>query len=172
MAEKTRLGVLCTFSINTNWNQAAATGFDAPTWSTVGVIEDLMLDEDWLSGQGGDRAQGMEASAKTRAKCEITGRAREDETDANYQRLLAAFRSRTAEIDVMVLDGARTSNGAVGVRGLFQLHRFAQKQGPDDVLYRDMILRPAIISPGSATPFQSVLVTTGVPVFTTAYAIS
>lgn len=172
MAEKRRLGIDCTLSINTNWNQSAGTGFDAPTWSTAGTVEDLMLDEDWTSGQGGDRAQGMETSAKTRAKCEVSGRCRVDDTDANYQRLLTAFRSRSAEIDVMILNGKRDSNGAVGIRGLFQVHRFAEKQGPDDVLYRDMILRPAIISPGSSTPFQSVLVAAGVPAFTTAYAIS
>lgn len=165
---KRRLGIDSKLYRNTNWNQTAGTGYDAPTWVAIDRIEDLTLDTGWTTAPAGDRGQGIEASAKTRARCQVTGTCRVDDDDGGYQALLAAFLSREAEIDVMVLNGSKTSNGAVGFRGLFQVNRFSEPQGSNAVLYRDMTLDPAPVD--SDFPFQSVLVSGGVPVYTTAFA--
>jgi hypothetical protein len=60
-----------------------------------------------------------------------------------------------------------TSEGATGVRGKFQVHRFTPSLGPNDVQYRDFQLLPAIVS--AAEPFVVATVTGGLIVFAPVY---
>jgi hypothetical protein len=122
----------------------------------------------WTTAPAGDRGQGVTASAKTRVNCNATGRLRVDDDDAGYQVFLAAALSRDAELDLMILNGSQSSNGATGVRGLFQINRFDENQGADTVLYRDTSMDVAPVDDNF--PFKSVVVASTVPVFTTAFA--
>lgn len=135
--DKRRLGIDATFNLNTGT-------YDAPAWVTADQVEELALDEGWASATGNRRGGRVESHAKTRAQVGITGRIMAKDSDPVYQALLAAYRSRDKEVDAMVLSGAPDSDGATGVRGKFQVHRFTNSLGTGDVQYRDFSLLPAI----------------------------
>ena len=154
--EKRRLGIDATFNIN----MASPYDYDAPVWATCDLVEELDVDEAWNTASGNSRGMPIEASAKTRGQCSATGRILTRDTDPVYQKLLAAFRSRDAEVDVMILSGPIDSDGATGPRGKFQVHRFKPTLGPNDVIYREFTLLPAIVT--DAEPFVTATVVGGV----------
>jgi hypothetical protein len=163
-----RLGVDAKLYFSTAWDSDAETGYDAPTFQEQPRISDLTSDNDWNSAPAGDRGQGMDVTVKTTAKVAITGKIRVDDNDPGYNALCDAYLNRDESMDVMVLNGPSDSNGARGFRGLFACHKLAEPQTMGDALYRDFSLMPLPVD--AATPFQSVLVTDGAPVFTTAFA--
>jgi hypothetical protein len=160
--DKRRLGIDATI----NFNLTPGT-YAAPAWTTSLLVEELTCDEGWAQGSGNARGFNVEASAKTRGQCTITGRVLCRDNDPVYKAMLAAFRSRDAELDVMVLSGALTSEGATGPRGKFQLHRFSPSLGPNDVIYRDFTLMPAIVS--AAEPFVVATVVGGLLVYSAVF---
>jgi hypothetical protein len=151
--DKRRLGIDATLNLNTSGD------YEAPTWVTCDLVEELALDEGWASASGNNRGQPIEASAKTRAQVGATGRIMARDTDPTYLAMLAAYRSRDAEVDVMILSGALDSDGATGVRGKFQVHRFSNSIGPNEVQYRDFSLIPAVVAAGE--PFVAATVVGG-----------
>ena len=156
-----RLGVTSKLYRNTG-------SWGTPTWVAIDKVDGLELDSGWNTSTSGDRGQGVDTVEKTTATLNITGRVKQDDSDAGYAALLAGYLSRSP-IDLMVLNGASNSNGATGFRAMWHVTRFAEPQGRDVVIYRDFTLVPAGYD--STTPAQSVAVASGAPAFTTLAAV-
>lgn len=139
--------------------------FGAPTWTEISLVSDLTESAGWNTTTAGDRATGIDTKVKTTATLGVSGKIRVSDDDTGYLAMLAGYLARDTPIDFMILNGAKTSNGVVGFRGLYHVSKWDESQGMQDVLYRDFMLDPAVTD--STAPHQSVVVSAGAPVFTT-----
>lgn len=157
MAESLRLGV------NAKLYYASIDTWDAETWAIVATVNDLKETPGWNTAEAQDRASGIAALAKLNPTLRITGTIRVDENQASYLAMRAAYKSRNP-INLMNLSGPKDSNGAEGFKGYFHVINWGGDQGMQAAGYREFELAPAIV--GTATPFKSVVVAGGVPVYT------
>jgi hypothetical protein len=147
---------------------ASVDTWDAETYTAIDRVSDIEENVGWNTAPAGDRGQGVDTEAKTTAKLEYTGKCRVDDSDAGYLALRAAFLARDTPINLMILNGSKTSNGATGFRGYFHVTNFAMPQGMQEVDYVNFRFVAAPFT--STTPLKSVLVTTGAPVSTNVFA--
>lgn len=162
MAETNRLG------IDGKVYYASTDVWEAEVWTEIPRISDIEETAGWNTAPAGDRGQGVDAFAKTTATLQYTGQVRVDDTDPGYLALRAAYLVRSGKINLMILNGAKTSNGATGFKGYFHVTNFAMPQGMQVLDYVNFSLMVAPV--GTATPLKSVLVTSGAPVFSTVFA--
>jgi hypothetical protein len=142
--------------------------WDAEVYTAIDRISDLEETVGWNTAPAGDRGMGVDTFAKTTGTLEYTFKCRVDDSDAGYLALRASFLLRDTPINLMILNGAKTSNGATGFRGYFHVTAMAMPQGMQDV---DYVNGKLVVAPfNSATPLKSVLVTAGAPVSSNVFA--
>ncbi len=78
--------------------------------------------------------------------------------------LRTAYLAR-AILDILVLDGPRTTNDSYGFRFDAKCFSMGEDQAIESILYQEFMLKPCISTAGNAA--YSVVVTTGAPVYTT-----
>jgi len=154
MPTKTQLGVLSKLYVNT------AT-FGTPTWSEVPLVGDCALSAEWDWAEALTRFSRMKLGAKTMLGADVKAKLRTDLTDANYTTILNALFT-DGIVDIMVLNGSSSTNGVRGVRFESQVISGNEDQGTGVVVFDEVTFKPALT--GNAP--QSVLVTSGAPVFT------
>lgn len=137
--------------------------FGSPTWNLTDHVKDVAFVYAKDSLDATTRASGkLKEYEPGRGDFSITGMIMVDESDADF----AAF--ETADLadsllDIMILDGLSSVNGSRGYRMEMKLSSFTEETADDGVLFRSFELKPCI----SANAKQSVVVSTGAPVFTT-----
>lgn len=138
-----------------------AGSYGSPSWTVIGLVSDLSSKGNWDMGEGSTRLSRAKLYAKTMLDIEITGKIREDLTDAGYAALAAQLNSDTP-IDLLVLDGPSTTNGQRGYRADWHVSTNDQDQGLGTVIFDSFTLKPGI---SDNLPMRA-LVSGGGPVFT------
>lgn len=152
------LGIDCALYYNTGT-------FGSPTWVELTNVSDVSVGGSWQSGDGSTRATRVVKEGRTRLPLQVSGKMLADKS-TGYVAMRTAYLAAgtSAIIDVMCLDAPNDSNGADGVRFEAEVHDFSRDESLDNVVYRDFVLKPTIFGTNA---IQSVVVTTGAPVFTT-----
>ena len=149
--------------INSKAYYRSTGNFGTPTWTELSGFGDMAVNAAWDVADAATRASRVKSEVKTMLGLEVTGRLRSEDASAAYNAVFDAFLSTTSNIDIMVLDGSSSSNGARGFRFEAIAKQANQSQGLQDSLFLDMSFTPDAFSGNS---YQSVLVTAGSPAFT------
>lgn len=152
------LGIDCAFYYNTGT-------FGSPTWVELTNVSDITVGGSWESGDGSTRASRVKKEGRTQLPLQISGRMLADKS-TGYVAFRTAYYAAgsTGVIDVMCLDSPSDSNGADGFRFEAEVHDWSRVEGLGDVVFRDFTLKPTIFG---SNAIQSVVVSSGAPVFTT-----
>lgn len=116
--------------------------FGTPTWVAVSLFENVSVDPRYVESASNSRDSPFERVAATMAGCSITGRLKVKPGDAGYEALMDAFALRTP-VDLLVLNAAKETEGARGVRGEFYVMAAGEDQTIQNRLYRDLELKLA-----------------------------
>lgn len=149
-----KLGVTSKFYWNTNV-------YASPTWVEMTCIADLAVNASWDEAEGSSRVGRVKQSAKTMMGLEFTGKAKVSDAGADYLALWNALHSDTP-LDLLILNGAKDSNGSRGYRADFHVFSGSEDQAMANSLYLDFVLKPAV----SDNPTKTAVVSAGAPVFT------
>lgn len=137
----------------------------SPTWVEITGVADLTPGGGWETAEIRTRASRVIFAAKVAIDVGFSARILCDDADASYTALMTAWRSLTAIVDLICLDGDIATIGAFGFRAEFQVAEGGQPQPVNDVLYREFVMKPY---PTSVNRPQFAEVTTGPAVtFTT-----
>lgn len=128
-----------------------------PVWSEVNLISDLVVAADWNEGEASARLEQIQTFEPTNMALGLTGKVRKNITDTSYLLLRTAHRTRGI-LDVLVLDGDRTTNGSDGFRFDCKVTKWSEDQGLQQVIFKEFEIKPCI---PSNLP-QTVLVAGGV----------
>lgn len=113
-----------------------------PTWVELTGVANLTPNGGWDAAEIGIRRSRIKYGAKLRLDIGFSGRIICEDSDAGYTAFMTAFRSLTATMDLLILDGPITTVGSFGYRAEFQITAGAQDQPVDDVLYREFTAVP------------------------------
>lgn len=140
-----------------------STSYGSPTWNEVKAVRDVKVGADFDKQDATTRAGGgLKQFVATLLELGITGLIRTDETDTTgFAAMETAFLARGV-LDVLILDGPRTTNGSRGYRFDSQVFKFGEDQKLEGVLYREFDVAPT----PSANDAYSAVVSGGAPVFT------
>lgn len=141
----------------------SANTFASPTWSEITAMKDVARNDAWDVIEAPDRSTTVKAEAKSQRDISVTASMKKKAGDAGVNAVLVALESQTGNIDIMVLDGAKETNGARGVRFEAVVTQGNEDQALTNALYLDLRFAPDAFSDNR---FQSVLVTAGSPAFT------
>lgn len=144
-------------------NLRLAGSYGLPTWTELDLARDVQVSPAWDQGEAFSRQTSVKEYAKTMLELGFTLSVKCDPADAAYAAMMAAFASKTAITDMMILDGGATTNGAEGFRFDAAVFSASQDQSVGGVLYRDFEVKPSAFR---ENPPKSALVTNSVPVFT------
>lgn len=156
MAETVKYGFKGKFYINSGT-------YASPTWNEVKRVKEVKVGaafdkEDATTRMGG----GIKQSEPVLLDIGLTGKVRSDEGDTTgFLAMETAFLTR-AEIDVMVLDGDKATDGSRGYRIGMKVFKFEEDQDVAKILWRDFDLSPCV---SENAPCKAV-VSASAPVFT------
>lgn len=137
--------------------------FASPTWTEISKFRDVTVNATWDTVDAPDRASRVKSMAKTLLDIGVTGSMKMADADATVNAVIDALLSPTSNMDVMVLNGSESTNGARGFRYESVVTSASEDQGIGNAIYADVTFMPDAFS---ANKFQSVLVTAGSPAFT------
>lgn len=149
--------------INAKMYYASGGSWDSETWTVLDRVENLSYEIVWDTTPSSDRGTGLKTEAKTMVGVNATGRIKINESDTAYLAFIAFAIIRTP-VNLLILNGASTDNGAAGVKGYFNVKMSGESQGMGDVGYKNFTLSAAFNS--TSNPFKSVIVSGGAPVYT------
>jgi len=135
--------------------------FGSPTWAAIDQISDLTVTAEWDEVDASTRESKMKLKAKTLLGAEVGGKLKAVPGNTNLGTIVAALFS-DAVVDIMVLNGTSSTNGCYGFRYECQVHAANEDQGLGAAIFDDIKFKPY----PTTNAKQSVLVTTGAPVFT------
>lgn len=140
--------------------------YGSPTWVEIDCVSDLKVDPVYDTVEIPTRASKVKKMGKTLVGVTISGTLKASLTNAPYLAVYAAFLGQTTELDILVLNGSNSTNGAHGFRGPMFVTKAGEDQGTTAGIKTEIELVPA--DPATVGDvFASALVTTGAPVFTT-----
>lgn len=117
--------------------------YGSPTWVEWSCVRDttfaLTLEEVDATCRGGN---GFRQSAISLKSIEVSGNAVKDKDDASFVAIETAARSETV-LDVLVLDGVRTSADSDGWRMDVQIYGWTENQPYEDIVTIDFTMKPA-----------------------------
>ena len=155
MATTAKLGIKCKIYRNTGT-------FGTPVWSEVKSFSDVTVNATWDVVEVLTRASRVKQGVKTLLGLEVTAKIQvSDSGDTDYTAIRASLNDDSTQ-DFMILNGASNTNGVTGYRFESQIYQGNESQNPGDVLFDDVMLRPAV----TANVQQTVVVSAGAPVFT------
>jgi hypothetical protein len=130
-----RTGIGCKMYRNTG-------SYGTPTWTEIGHVRDVSAGAPWDLVDASIRAARVKVYAATQVDFAISAVVRKNDADAGYQALRAAADEGTA-LDLLVLDGAVTNEGARGFRAHFIPSLTGQDQAIGAVVYDTFDLKPS-----------------------------
>lgn len=151
----TRLGITSKFYYESG-------NFGTPAWLEVNDMKDVSYDFAWDTADGPSRASRVKSEAKTQLDIGVKAMMKKTGTSA-CNAVITALLSPTANLDIMVLDGAKDVNGSRGIRYESIVKQGNEDQAIGNSLYLDLAFAPDMFSDNQ---FQSVLVTAGSPALT------
>ncbi len=140
--------------------------YGSPSWNEVANVRDVKLGAEMTEQDATTRAAGgVELAEPILHKLSVGGKIRNDTSDTTgFVALRTAYLAR-AILDILVLDGPRTTNDSYGFRFDAKCFSMGEDQAIENILYQEFMLKPCISTAGNAA--YSVVVTTGAPVYTT-----
>jgi hypothetical protein len=138
--------------------------FASPTWTELTDIGDFTQNANWNKATVELRSSPAAMGLKTTIDISVSFKmlARPAGGSAAYNTIIAALGTRDV-VDVMALQGSNTTNGARGWRYEGQVFSGTEDQGTQAAIMPEMEVSPTITNNAP----QSVVVTSGAPVFTT-----
>lgn len=149
-----RLGRDAIFYLNT-------ASFGSPTWAAIPQVSDLNVTAEWDETEASTRESKMKLKAKTLLGAEVGGKLKNVKGDTNLDTIIDALFTDSV-VDIMVLNGAKDTDGARGFRFECQVHSANEDQGLGVAIFDEVKFKPY----PTANAKQSVKVVTGAPVFT------
>lgn len=146
-------GITCKLSIRTGGTRGA------PVFTDADLVSDMQVDAQWNEGESSVRGNPMQTFDPTNMAVALTGKIRKNITDTVFSLLRAAWLAQTT-IDVLVLDGPRTTPGSDGLRFDARVFNFSEDQslGVGSV-FKEFTIKPTGTT--SANPPQSAVVNDG-----------
>ena len=137
--------------------------FGSPTFNLVDNVKDVAANPQKDQLEGTTRRSGkVKEYEPGRIDLTVTGMMEVDESNEDFTAFETAWLADSS-LDIMILDGTSATNGSRGYRMEMKLFAFSEETADDGILYRSFELRPCI----SSNAKQSVVVSSGAPVFTT-----
>jgi hypothetical protein len=117
----------------------------SPTWVEIDIIRDVSgAGAVWDMGDASSRASRAKLYKKTQADIRPQLVARADSADTGYQALYDAANSPAGTLDLLVLDGPLTEDGATGFRSYWNVNiSTPPTQGAGEIQYTTFELSPA-----------------------------
>lgn len=135
--------------VGANSRVYANTGtYGSPTWTSIGLLKDDQEATPWDMVEAGAKETKAKLFAKTRIDIAQTLIVRADDADTRYNALADAAESQTTVVDLLVLDGPITAEGARGYRAEFLVNKTGKPRDIDGVIYVTFELKPAWTSNG------------------------
>lgn len=117
--------------------------YGSPTWAEIENVQDLTLNDETTAAEASNRNSAFKRYLPGLHDISIEFSSIYDATDADFEALLDAKRTR-AVIDVAVMDGAINTNTNRGWRGECMVEQANENQPLDDTHTVDFTLRPAL----------------------------
>lgn len=138
--------------------------YGSPTWTAVGLVKDDTEGTPWDMVEAGARETKAKLYAKTRTDISESVVVRADDSDAGYNAFATAAESQTTVMDLLILDGPITAEGARGLRAEFLVNKTGKPKEIDGVIYVTFELKPTWTSNGY--PSSVVMGASSAPTFT------
>jgi hypothetical protein len=123
--------------------------YGSPTWAAANIVRDAQPAFPWDLVDASSRATRAKLYGKAQVDLAVQLVCRADDADAAYQAFVDAAFSPTTLIDMLILDGALTLEGARGVRAHFLFSISGQPQGAGDLVYTTFDLKPGVDPAGN-----------------------
>lgn len=150
MADRVRIGANARVYYNTGT-------FASPTWVEIETIRDLTRTSEWETTDATCRKhRRKKVNAKTLVSHSFEGELTCMVDDAAYLALEAAFDADDA-MELLVLNGAKETNGVRGIRGAFHVTKLDEAQPLNGHITTPIQFQPA----DSANPLARVHVVSG-----------
>lgn len=137
-----------------------------PTWTEMTSVLGGDIGDGWEFGDSSKRATRGKLFTKTQIDLTSTLNVLADPAAADYVALYAASQSPTAFLDLMLLNGKVTIEGAIGIRAGFQLKR-SENQDAGGIIYNQFECKPHMSGATPVTPSTVVMGASSAPAFTT-----
>lgn len=122
--------------------------YGSPTWTAITLVRNVSTSAKWNRGDSSIRGTRAVLQEKTQVAVSGSIECRADPADAGYQALFdAAVGSSTAALDLLILNGPVSQEGAKGVRAHMNLD-FEEDHNVDGVIYTRFAFDPAWHSAG------------------------
>ena len=138
--------------------------YGSPTWTAMNLARSVNDNSKWDTADASSREGRARLYAKTQVDLPHDIEMRADNADTGYVAMYAAWASATAVVDLLILDGPITDEGAMGIRAEFIVCGRPQNQGAGDVIYTTFPLMPTWTSNG--VPKSVVMGAASAPGFT------
>lgn len=115
--------------------------YASPTWTPQPIVADVNLGRAWDFADASTRQSRVKMYGNTLLDFAVTLKIRCDDADANYQAIDAASVSGGV-LDLLILDGPLSAQGALGVRAAFLVSDTGQDQAIANVLFKTYELKP------------------------------
>jgi hypothetical protein len=139
--------------------------YGSPTWAAASIIRDATPAFPWDMVDASSRATRAKLYGKSQVDLGIQLVCRADDADTAYQAFVDAAFSATAIIDMLILDGPITREGARGVRAHWLFSLTGQPQGAGDMVYSTFDLKPGV-DPSGNVPASVSMGASSTPAFT------
>lgn len=136
---KTKPGILGVVYRNTGT-------YGSPTWTSVSLVRDAIVNTPWDMAGADARATRVKLYAATQQDFDVTLNVLDNDADTGVQALKAAANTATP-LDLLIMDGPITDEGARGVRAHFLLSQ-NQDQSIGNVNYNNFTCKPAFHTDG------------------------
>lgn len=122
--------------------------YGSPTWTEITNVRDVSPAFPWDMGDASSRATPVKLYRKTQTDWSTQVVVRTDDADAGYQALYDSAMGAGLPIELMVLNGPVTEEGAAGVRAHWNVSLAGTAQGAGDVQYDTYDLKPGFHTDG------------------------
>lgn len=122
--------------------------YGSPTWTAADLVRDVQPAFPWDMVDASSRATRAKLYGKTQIDLAIQLVVRADDADTAYQAFVDAAFSPTTLIDMMILDGPVTAEGARGVRAHFNFSLSGQPQDAGSIVYSTFDIKPGYSTDG------------------------
>lgn len=115
--------------------------YSSPTWTPITAIRDVNLGRAWELADAFSRVSRVKMYGATLMEMAVSMKVRCDDVDAGYLALDAVAVS-AAVLELLILDGPLTAEGAKGVRAFWQVSDTGQDQAIEGNLFKEYEVKP------------------------------
>lgn len=138
--------------------------YGTPVWTEQTSVKDVKPQYPWDFADTQSRATPIKLYAKTLIDLPVQVVMRADPADAEYAAWILAHWSRTAVMELLIINSKITTLGAAGTRGEYVVSMSEEPQEIDGTIYATFELRPTLTANGY--PKYAVIATGPTPAFT------